>query len=302
MQREIKDFTTYLISEKGFSLHTLNAYQTDLQSFLDFLQKHSLKQWAEVQQQSIIDFLAFKKQHHYAPASISRALIAIRVFLRFLKREGVLLQNVSRLLETPKIWQLIPDILSIEEMENLLMQPPSDTKKGARDRAILEVLYGCGLRVSELCQLCISDVDDTYLRVKGKGGKERIVPIGKKAMHAIDHYLAFRDGVASERQDALFVGQGDRPIHRISVWKLVKFYAQQAGISKTIFPHTFRHSFATHLLDNGADVRIIQELLGHTDISSTDRYTHVSCTHLHEAFRAFHPTYLSNSNLGDSKF
>jgi integrase/recombinase XerD len=137
--------------------------------------------------------------------------------------------------------------------------------------------------------LNLGDVDDQYLHIKGKGGKERLVPIGKKAIMAIDAYLAFREELAEERKDALFVGRRNHPINRLTVWKLVKHYARLAGITKTIYPHTFRHTFATHLLDNGADLRVIQELLGHTSINSTDRYTHVSCTHLQEAFQAFHP-------------
>jgi integrase/recombinase XerD len=289
MQREVKEFATYLISEKGLSLHTLEAYQRDVDHFLLFLKMHSIAQWKAVQQQHIIDFLAFKKQKEFASASISRALIAIKVFFRFLKREGAISHNISLLLETPKIWQLIPDVLSLEEMEHLLNQPDTSTQKGARDRAMLEVLYASGIRVSELCQLCISDVDDTSLRIKGKGGKERMVPIGRQAIIAVDRYLAFRDGVSVGRQEALFIGRGNRPIDRVTVWLIVKRYARRAGIIKTIFPHTFRHSFATHLLDNGADLRVIQELLGHASISSTDRYTHVSCKHLHEAFQAFHP-------------
>lgn len=291
MQNDIKDFTTYLISERGLSLHTLEAYQRDIESFLAFLKPYAIQDWKELQQQHILDFLAYKKECDYASASISRTLIAIKVFFRFLKREGVVTHNVTLLLGTPKIWQLIPDVLSLEEMECLLKQPDPSHQKGARDRAILEVLYASGLRVSELCALSICDVDDEYLRIKGKGGKERLVPIGKKAIQAIDCYLHFRDGGIEE---ALFVGRGNRPLDRVNVWRLVKRYAQQARITKTIFPHTFRHSFATHLLDNGADLRIIQELLGHSSITSTDRYTHVSCSHLHKAFQAFHPRLRSN--------
>lgn len=289
MQQDIEDFATYIISEKGYSLHTLAAYRLDIESLLAFLKNSSVQHWKDVQQQHIIDFLSFKKEKNYATSSISRSLIAIKVFFRFLKREGLINHNTTLLLSTPKIWQLIPDVLSVEEMEHLLNQPDVSIRRGARDRAILEVLYASGLRVSELCQLTLGDVDDIYLLVRGKGGKERTVPIGKKAIAAIDHYLSFRDGEAIERENALFVVGKNRPIDRVTVWKLVKSYAKEAGISKNIFPHTFRHSFATHLLDNGADLRIIQELLGHASINSTDRYTHVSCTHLHEAFQAFHP-------------
>ena len=289
MQININDFCTYIISEKGLSLNTLEAYRRDVENFLSFLQKFALLKWEEVKQQHIIDFLWYKHQCTSAPASISRALIAIKVFFRFLTREGVVNCDVAFLLETPKIWQLIPDILSIEEMECLLLQPDVTTQRGARDRAILEVLYACGLRVSELCQLTLNDVNDTFLRVKGKGGKERMVPIGKKAIEAIDNYLHFRNGLSEQKREALFTGRGNTHIQRYTVWKLVKEYAHKGGITKSIFPHTFRHSFATHLLDNGADLRVIQELLGHANINSTDRYTHVSCSHLKEAFEAFHP-------------
>lgn len=289
MQQEIEDFAIYLMAERGFSRHTLEAYRRDNEAFLAFLQTYTIQHWKEVQQQHIVDFLNFKKTNQYAPTSISRALIAIKVFFRFLKREGIIDYNPGSLLETPKIWQQIPDVLSIDEMESLLSQPQKDTLKGARDRAILEVLYATGIRVSELCQLNIEDVDEMSIRIKGKGGKERKVPIGKHAILAIDHYLAFRHEESVGRHNALFVGKQNRPITRAAVWSLVKYYARQAGIIKTIFPHTFRHSFATHLLDNGADLRVIQELLGHASISSTDRYTHVSCSHLHEAFQAFHP-------------
>lgn len=287
MKRDVDDFIIYLSSEKGFSPHTLEAYGRDINTFLLFLEAVGVSDWKEVGQNHLIAFLSSKKD--YATASVSRALIAIKVFFRFLKREGIISDNFTRLLETPKIWQLIPDVLSLEEMERVLASPDPASLKGTRDLAILELLYATGLRVSELCRLNIQDVDEHAIRIMGKGGKERIVPLGSKASAALDRYLAYREEAAIEREDALFVGKGNRPLSRITVWKIVKEYAVKAGISKTIFPHTFRHSFATHLLDNGADLRIIQEMLGHASISSTDRYTHVSCTHLHEAFQAFHP-------------
>ncbi len=290
MQQDLEDFIIYLSSEKGLALNTLEAYRRDIQAFLAFLQSHSLAtQWAQVKQEQIIDFLAEKKARHYASASLCRALIAIKVFFRFLQREGMIPINITIHLETPKLWQLIPDILSPEEVEKLIQQTDSQTKKGARDRAILEVLYASGLRVSELCQLKIYDVTDVYVRIQGKGGKERLVPIGRKALLAVDHYLSYHDLAKGEREQFLFVTRGNRPLNRISIWRMIKEYAKQAEIHKTISPHTLRHSFATHLLDNGADLRVIQELLGHANISSTDRYTHVSCNHLHEAFQAFHP-------------
>lgn len=289
MKIEIEDFSMYLASERGLSLHTLSAYRNDLEQLAHFLGQASIEQWRDVNQQHIVDFLKFKKSCHYAPASISRALIAIKVFFRFLKQEGGVLQNAAFLLESPKIWQLIPDVLSLEEMERLLEQPDQTHRKGARDLGILEVLYASGLRVSELCGLTLGDVDDEYIRIRGKGGKERLVPIGRKAIKAIDRYLHFRDGEAAERSSPLFTGRGGRPLQRAAVWSLVKRYASAAGIEKTIYPHTFRHTFATHLLDNGADLRIIQEMLGHASIDSTERYMHVSRSQLHDAFREFHP-------------
>ncbi len=286
MKSDIVDFTQFLSSEKGFSAHTLEAYARDVQHFFAFLQESHVQAWADVRQQHILNFLAMKIKKNYATASICRALAAIKVFFRFLKREGLIGKNETLLLETPKMWQLLPEVLSLAEMEKLLSQPDSSTLRGARDRAILELLYASGLRVSELCQLKLSDVDETSVRVQGKGGKERLVPLGSQASAAIDHYLSFRDG---SRQEALFVATGNRPITRMRVWALVKHYARLAGITKNISPHTFRHSFATHLLDNGADLRVIQEMLGHASISSTERYTHVSQSHLQEAFQACHP-------------
>ncbi|CUI17137.1 Tyrosine recombinase XerD [Candidatus Protochlamydia naegleriophila] len=289
MQSDLEDFFIYLASEKGLALNTLEAYRRDLSTFLSFLHGRAVEGWSKVDLQLVVDYLAQKKADEYASSSICRALIAIKVLFRFLKREGVIASNVTHLLETPKLWQLIPDVLTQEEIKRVLTQPDVLTVKGARDRAILEVLYASGLRVSELCQLKLQDVDDTFVRVQGKGGKERVVPIGQKAILAIDRYLHFRSVSEHSRHESLFVTQRQKPLDRIAVWKLVKFYAKQAGVTKPISPHTFRHSFATHLLDNGADLRVIQDMLGHANINSTDRYTHVSQTRLQEAFHIFHP-------------
>lgn len=290
LQKDLEDFSIYQKVEKGHSQHTIEAYRRDLQVFLHFLEKFSIFSWEKVNRRHVIEFLETKKKKSFAATSIARCLAGIKAFFSFLKREGVIKKNVVALLETPKTWQLIPTVLSIEEIELLMQQPDMSTKKGARDRAILEVLYGAGLRVSELCQLEISDVDDDFLKIrKGKGGKERIVPIGMKAVKALDHYLCFRDGPNEEGVDALFIGRNQKKIDRLSVWSMVKKYAKKAGIKKNIFPHTFRHSFATHLLDNGADLRVIQEMLGHASIDNTDRYTHVSCSRLKQAFESCHP-------------
>lgn len=233
--------------------------------------------------------MAQLKDQAYATASRSRALIAIKVFMAFLKREGILKENVSEHIETPKLWQKIPAVLNCEEVEALLKQPDITTLQGARDKAILEVLYSSGLRVSEVCTLGIYDVADHFVRVRGKGSKERLVPLGKKASDAIDEYIGKFRPETEEDKSPLFLSSRGKKMDRQAIWSMIKQYAKQAGITKNISPHTLRHSFATHLLDNGADLRIIQDMLGHASISSTDRYTHVSKAHLRAAFESCHP-------------
>lgn len=290
MNEHLEDFLIYLTSEKGLAKNTIEAYQRDIKSFIKALERQEIDNFPAVQQCHIIAFLSELKAAQYATSSICRALIAIKVLYRFLKREGLVALNVTLYLETPKLWQLIPEVLSDREIERLVNKPDNQTYLGARDQAILELLYASGLRVSELCSLKIYDVDDNFVRVLGKGGKERLVPLGKNALTAVDHYLLHYRGLHdSEKQPLLFLSKLGRPMDRIAIWRMIKFYGKLCGISKTISPHTLRHSFATHLLDNGADLRIIQEMLGHANISSTDRYTHVSRSRLQEAFQKFHP-------------
>lgn len=285
----LKEFLLYIASEKGLSTNTIESYGRDLLSFIDYLKTIQILDYNAVTTAHFVTFLAHKKDAGYASASICRSLIAFKVLFRFLKRERFVETNVALYLDTPKLWQLIPEYLTQQEVESLLAQPKRDTQLGVRDRAILELLYSSGLRVSELCTLTIYDVDDTYVRVKGKGGKERLVPIGSKALQAVDHYLNFP---REEMTPAyLFLTKTARQIDRITVWKIIKNYAKQAGIVKNISPHTLRHSFATHLLDHGADLRIIQDMLGHASIKSTERYTHISKSHLKETFRKFHPNF-----------
>ncbi len=290
LETELRDFISYIASEKGLALNSIEAYRRDIESFCKFLQFHGVISFAQAAETHIVDFLAQLKTQQYATASMTRHLIALKVLFRFLKREGVVDTNIALYLETPKLWQMIPEVLTYEEVKSLISQPDPKTELGARDQAILEVLYASGLRVSELCQLEINSVNDSFVRIMGKGNKERLVPIGQKAIAAVDHYLVnFRDRNLDCSEQALFVTKKGKPLSRIAVWKLIKSYAKAAGIKKNISPHTLRHSFATHLLDNGADLRVIQEMLGHSNIGSTDRYTHVSRTHLHEAFNSFHP-------------
>lgn len=289
MDDDVLDFISYIASEKGLAHNSVEAYRRDISAFVLFLHSHNIMSFTAVTQDDLIRFLSHMKSTGYASASVSRALISLKVLFRFLKREQLIPTNIALYLETPRLWQLIPEVLSAEEIENLISQPSIDTFVGARDRAILELLYASGLRVSELCVLGIYDIDDTFVRVQGKGGKERIVPVGKKAIEAIDHYASFRDQYGSPDQQRMFLNRNGKPVDRITIWKMIKEYGRQAGIVKNISPHTLRHSFATHLLDNGADLRVIQEMLGHSFIGSTDRYTHVSKAHLQEAFHSCHP-------------
>lgn len=286
----LDDFSTYIGSEKGLSSNTVEAYQRDIAAFFIFLRNQAVVSIQDVKEVHLVDFIGTLKTLQYASSSIARNLIAIKVLSRFLKREGAIQFNFALYLETPKVWQLIPEVLYYDEIERLFEAPDTTTLQGSRDKAILEILYACGLRVSEVCTLKIYDVDDQYVRVMGKGKKERLVPIGNKAIQAIDHYLHHhRSQTDSEKVQELFVSNRGKPIDRISIWKMIKDYAKKAGIHKNISPHTLRHSFATHLLDNGADLRVIQELLGHASISSTDRYTHISKSRLQMNFDTFHP-------------
>lgn len=286
----ILKFITYLLIEKGLSKATIEAYKKDVLFFSHFLEKEGMKQFSEISDDQILSYLTFLQEREYASSSRARIIFALKVFFRFLQREKHIGEKPLLFLESPKVWQLIPEVLTIGEIEKLMQIPNKNTFEGARDKAILEVLYGCGLRVSELCLLNINDVNDEQIKVYGKGGKERCVPIGKHAIIAIDQYLLiYRDQFACKNHQALFLSSRGKRIDRVTIWKQIKEYAKSAGITKIISPHTFRHSFATHLLERGADLRIIQEMLGHATISSTERYTHVNQKQLQEAFFRFHP-------------
>lgn len=290
MDELLQDFLSYIASEKGLAQNSIEAYGRDGRAFFAFIKKKEVERIEAVSEEHIISFLADLKNTGYAASSICRALITIKVFFRFLKREGYVAVDIAHYLETPKLWQLIPTVLSAGEVDRLLSQPDPTTLIGSRDRAVLELLYASGLRVSELCHLSIYDVDDHFVRIKGKGGKERLIPLGSKALAAVDQYLlSYRSAFDSEQLLALFVNKNGKPLDRITVWKRIKYYVKKAGLQKNISPHTLRHSFATHLLDNGADLRVIQEMLGHSHIGSTDRYTHVSSSRLQESFQKFHP-------------
>ncbi|MCH1429781.1 MAG: site-specific tyrosine recombinase XerD [Chlamydiales bacterium] len=286
----LDDFMLYLRSEKGVSKNTLEAYQRDIQKFFDFLNTRGVSDITLVDDVLLSDYFMELKSKQFASSSYSRFLVALKVFFRFLKRESYLEDDLEMFFQGSKIWQKVPDYLSEEEIKLLLKTCPSNAE-GARDKAIIEMLYGCGLRVSELCGLKVNDIGDDFVKVMGKGDKERMVPIGSKALEAVDHYLAqHRQCFESEtHSDYVFLAKSSKPIDRFFVWGMLKKYSKKAGIQKNVSPHTLRHSFATHLLENGADLRVIQELLGHVNIATTDRYTHISTKKVSSSFNKFHP-------------
>ena len=281
----ISEFISYLGAERGLSPHTLMAYKRDLNS----LKKHAGNLWPP-NLDTIMQFLSAQQLSGKRSSSVVRALVAIKVFMRYLFREKYIKEDISTFLDAPRVQQLIPSILSHQELEKLLQAPDLSTEEGICDKAIFELLYGTGIRISELCGLTIYDVGDEYIKVCGKGSKERLVPIPKSVLESIDKYLIeVRERYDSKDLRVLFLNSKGKPMDRTLVWKRIQSYAKRLGIEKRISPHTFRHTYASHLLDAGADVRIIQELLGHANISSTNRYTHVSTDQLRETFRAFHP-------------
>jgi len=284
------DFLSYLASEKGLSSNTLQAYGSDLTAFLAYIETFGTLNVFAIRKEVIIEFLAKRQKEGMASSSLARILVAIKMFCRFLKREKVIAVNEADFLESPKIWQLIPEVLTVQEVQKLLELPDVTTFFGSRDRAILEILYASGLRVSEVCSLNIYDVGEESIRVQGKGGKERIVPIASFSLQIVDSYLSsFRSHFPQKEETALFLTTKGSRIHRQEIWALVKRYSKEMGLTKEVSPHTLRHCFATHLLENGADLRIIQEMLGHSHIATTDRYTHISQKHLSDAFAKFHP-------------
>lgn len=281
MLQILESFRLYILVDKGLSPLTFEAYDRDVKRFLEFLNK-DIKSITQNDIQAYLSTLS-----KFKTTTLYRNLMSIKVFFSFLKKEGLIEKNIIKNLSSPRLWQTIPDILSESEMIKLLNAPHN-----LRDRAILEVLYATGIRVSELCQLDIHDVGDEKIKVLGKGNKTRIVPIGRKAIEVLDLYLNTR----GDQHPFLFLSDKHERITRFQVWEMVKRFAKAVNITKTISPHTFRHSFATHLLDRGADVRIIQTMLGHSEIATTDKYTHVSKAHLIEKFKKFHPTYTKSSD------
>ena len=296
----LQPFADYLTLERGLSENTLIAYQRDVGDFLDFESRRSIPDVASIARDDIADYLLEgKERHSFAPATLARRLVAIRIFTRFLQEEGITADSIGEALESPKIWRTLPGMLSVAEVEQLLAAPDTRTTEGLRDKAILEVFYACGLRESELAHLRIGGLhlSEGFIRLVGKGDKERVVPIAARAAAALTAWLdvgrpAYLDA-ATRRGDpdpgTVFLSRLGRPMNRVTVWRVVTRLALRSGLARRIYPHLLRHSFASHLLENGADLRAIQEMLGHADISTTQIYTHVDRRRLQDIHHRFHP-------------
>ncbi len=292
----IKAFGNYLSLEKGLSKNTVSSYISDINFFVTHLKKKGLDDFCKLTRDDILDYLESCSDSKMESTSIARKLVSIKVFFRFLLSEKLIKADVTDVMNSPKLWRVIPDFLSIKEIDNLLdvYAPNSKDPLTIRNRAIIELIYSCGLRVSELVNIQIHDLkfDDAVIRVTGKGNKERIVPVGAKAEKILTKYIEqswpeLRN--ENTRQPKEFVSHYGRILTRAMIWNIVKSAAKLAGIKKNIYPHTLRHSFASHLLQNGADLRVIQEMLGHADISTTQIYTHVDQSRLRNIIKSFHP-------------
>ncbi|MFA4981660.1 MAG: site-specific tyrosine recombinase XerD [Candidatus Omnitrophota bacterium] len=293
MQVLIDEFLNYLSVERGLSKNTTAAYKADLVHFAARLEARGIKDIDRVKRQDISDYLLYMKDKGISSNSISRALVAIKMFYKFMVQERLAKDDVAGILESPKLIKTLPNVLNIAEVDRLISAPDIRDWMGIRDKAALELMYAAGMRVSEMVEVRKEDLnlDVGIIKCRGKGDKERLVPIGKKAQEAIARYLEkTRARLLKKREDNhLFLSRLGRKISRQSFWKMIKKYAKQARIKKEITPHTLRHSFATHLLEKGADLRVVQELLGHSDISTTQLYTHIDKERLKSIHRQFHP-------------
>ncbi len=287
-------YLDHLLVEKGLAKNTLDAYAGDLESYRSFLEGRGVGDPAAVTPALLFDWLASLRRGGMAARSVRRRLVAVRGFHRRLVAMGAAPADPSERVEPMKVPRDLPDVLSLAEVESLLAQPDTSTAAGVRDRAILETLYAAGLRVSELTGLRPEECDLAagYLRVKGKGSKERLAPLGEEALEWIHRFCAEVRPALTRRRSSpfLFPGRGKKgEMSRQAVWRAVQGYAAGAGLAGRVHPHTFRHSFATHLLEGGADLRAVQVLLGHSSIATTQIYTHLSREHLKEVHRRFHP-------------
>jgi integrase/recombinase XerD len=293
MEQWLDQLLHYLIVERGLSKNTIEAYSHGLSRFLNHLRGKGVQEIRDVGKFDVRGFLLALKKENLSAKTIVRNLVAIRTFFRFLVQEGILETNPVEDLESPKVAKTLPEILTLKEIEQLLEQPNLQTPLGMRDRAMLEMLYATGMRVSELTHLPTHQVnlEGGYVLLYGKGSKERIVPLGSEAIKWVTLYLKESRGILAKGKESpfLFINRSGKGMSRQGLWKNLKNYTRRAGLRKRITPHLLRHSFASHLLEGGADLRSVQMMLGHADISSTQIYTHVTGERLKKIHQRYHP-------------
>ncbi|MBU2590544.1 MAG: site-specific tyrosine recombinase XerD [Nitrospinae bacterium] len=289
----IEEFTDYITVERRLSINSVNAYRMDLYSFLTELKKGEKEDLLKVKEKDIHNYLLALRNRRMSNATVARHLVSIKSFYIFLADNGHTSLNPAEKIQSARPWKKMPSFLTLDEVDRLLEQPDTRESLGIRDSTMLSLLYATGLRVSELICLRLSDINIEfgYIRSLGKGSKERLVPIGKDAKEKVEGYIAGARGqiMGEVESDILFVNRFGQKMSRQWFWKMIKTYAVKANISKKISPHTLRHSFATHLLDGGADLRAVQEMLGHADISTTQIYTHIMGEKMKEIYKKHHP-------------
>jgi len=294
LEELIDEFINYLSVERGLSQNTQTSYKRDLNKYISYLKSKGINSMQTTTRKQITDFIMNLKDNGLSANSISRNLAAIKSFHRFLVIERYIKDDVTSVMDSPKLWKKLPEVLNLEEVERLLSKPNLRDWLGIRDKAALELMYATGMRVSELVDLKLDNVnlDVGFIKCKGKGQKERIIPVGRKAITAIERYLnKIRPKLVKKKENVqhLFLTRLGRKMSRQTFWKIIKKYLKRAKIKKEVSPHTLRHSFATHLLERGADLRVVQELLGHANISTTQIYTHINKERLKSIHKKYHP-------------
>lgn len=286
-------FIDYLISERGYLRNTIESYSREMRRFVEFITGLGIESPEDITQNHILRYLNFLSDFNLSKRSQHHNMVVVRQFFKFLLRERYIGINPASLIDIPKLSQSLPDYLTVEEVDRLLSAPTDKGWVGIRDLAILELMYSAGLRASELCDLKIDDIDLSagFVRVFGKGSKERLVPIGQSAIMKIKEYLKRSRGSLQKTDvvNYLFLNKNGKRLSRVGLWKILRRYAKIAGIKKDIYPHILRHSFASHLIQNGADLRAVQQMLGHSDISTTQIYTHLDIKRITEIYKRFHP-------------
>jgi len=293
MGQTVKQFLDYLVVEAGLSNNTVLGYGRDLRAFLEFCRANGVEELPQITPLLIQQYMQVLSEQPKADSSIKRFLVAVRMLLRFGKLHGLVKDDLTSLLDSPKIWQRLPTVCNRQQVSELLSSPDPKDPYYLRDRAILELLYATGVRASELAGMRVADLNISigYVRCLGKGNRERVIPVGRMAIQAVVDYLRdLRPKLAEpESSDWVLLSRTGRPLSRIEIWRLVRKYAVRAGLPRGLTAHTLRHCFATHLLSGGADLRSVQEMLGHVDIATTQIYTHVDHDRLRTIHRKYHP-------------